>query len=176
MEQPFTWISDAVALLALIVSLWASRKAGRAQDRANEIARQMLDHTIEEDSALNTPILSFGVQVHLNAPFQCAVEITINNGGQYPTVITEGEILLKSHKYPEAEKPYPLAGTKIAGRGEHIENISFKRSLIYDLGPGIAPTELVCRAIYTRLGKDKGEAEEEYVFNQDRRRFVRKLH
>src|SRR5215469_1470247 len=147
------YASTIIALLALLISFLAYRKAGQA-----------FDHTKATTSALNTPVLSFEVTTTrtdgVRAMMQ--IEISIHNGGKYPTEITEGQIALQSHEYPEAEKPRKLAGWQVFSGIPRTVKIEVKQAIVYRPRPEIPATELVCDAVSKRFEQQNGEAHERY--------------
>jgi sirohydrochlorin ferrochelatase len=158
-------ISGVISLCALIISWLAFRKASQA-----------FDYTRTTTSARNTPALTFEVKTTRSDGVRpvALIEVLIHDGGQYPTEIVEGQVRLKSHKYPEAEKPHKLNGLKIFAGTPRLIKIEVKQAVIYRERPEVPATELVCEAVYTRLDQENGEARECYVFNEQQGMFVQK--
>lgn len=160
------YLPNAIAVGALIISFLAYRKAAQA-----------FNYTRATTSALNTPVLTFEVKAtRLNdIRGMLLIEVKIHNGGQYPTDIVEGYIALKSHNYPEAEKPYKLKGLKVLAGSPRPIKLEFKCAVVYRPRPEIPATELVCEAVYTRLGQENGKARESYVFEEQQHNFAPKV-
>jgi hypothetical protein len=169
-------LSDGIAIIALLVSLLAWFTAYRAQEAANDIARKQLRHETALSSARDTPVLTFEVNTIRSNGVRpvCEIEVLIHNGGQYPTEIVEGHIALKSNKYPEAEQPQKLSGLKVLAGTPRLIKFGVKHAVVYRERSEIPATELECKAIYTRLDQENGEAYECYVFSETQGRFVPK--
>ena len=124
-----------------------------------------------EDAALNTPNVVFSCRTEPHG-LAYTIVISVINAGGHSTEIVKGEISLQSREYPEASKSYVLTGQKIAGRGEHIVKLEAKASFVHSLTPGVAPAEIICKAVYTRPDQDNGHAETTYQYSQSSRNFI----
>jgi len=166
-------ISVCVAIVAAGIALLKFARSGkemRLSQEANEISLARLKQTTK----LSTPDLIFSCDTSEETMW-LIISITLLNGGAIPTQIVAGEIRLHSGEYPNADQRQDLTGIKIPGRGEHSAIIKAKRLVVDNGKPGIAATEVVCNAVYSRPEQDNAEAKARYEYDKKTRRFVQKV-
>jgi len=167
----FELLTVCIAIVALGVSVIAVVRSGKAIEAARE-ANKIATSQTQETKDANCPQLVFACDTAQPEFERFIITVTIFNSGNLVTEIVKGQIALSSYKYPEAEKPYELAGKKIAGRDKHTFEIKAKRAVIYSTGPEIAPTEIICHAVYTRPEREDGEETATYKYDSQKRKFV----
>jgi hypothetical protein len=164
-------ITAPTAAWAALIALIKCKRAVTQADRALLIAQRALDET----ASLNAPLLLFSCEMRQDNIY-AEVFVTIFNNGNQPTEISAARIVLNQDGYADAQRVRELQNIVVPGRREYLVEFRILNSVMQTGENESGSIDISCEATYTRENQPDAHAYENFEYDPNRRKFMRKIH
>jgi hypothetical protein len=178
--SPQNWIDFGLLLIglgSLAVAVMAYRRSGESLsvDERQALANELMLMVEMNRDTKNRPSLAF---THAFTDTESshgfgALTLFLENAGDFPLIIEEGDVVLKVCDQIQGEHSHDLAGVKIPGRGRYPVKLEIPHKLLHHGGCGEFPVVVDCHATY-KVSEDKSETEHQhYRYSRGHRKLQR---
>jgi hypothetical protein len=137
----------------------------------HKTAMAALHQEMENSRAMNNPFLVFNVANEMRMGTLCDIYVDIENAGEFPTNIVDGDLRVQSFTHPDVNNSLPLNGVQLVGKGKRRMTLTVKRVyLSSEQDATVPPARLIINAIYTQPNGTRHQVAK-YVYVPNQRRF-----